>query len=98
MLQIVLHVLEAEEGHAACAVCYSSMEGVCDVRDVCLRLKAVLDALEMLEGMRRVRLCRYGRCLEVPKVLEVVRCVQLCMLEAVEGRLCLLEVLGCSRC
>ena len=29
----------------------------------------------------------------VLKVVEVIRCVLLCMLEAVEGRLCLLEVM-----
>ena len=38
---------------------------------------------------RRCRRCR--RCWRVPKV---IRCVLLCILEAVEDRLCLLEVLG----
>ena len=31
--------------------------------------------------------------MEVPEVVEVMRCVLLCMLEAVEGGLCLREVL-----
>src|SRR6266480_2137461 len=50
-------------------LCATHPSKVCDV---CWRLKLVLYALEMLEGM--------------PGVL-------LCMLEAVEGRLCLLDVL-----
>src|SRR6266480_3942349 len=67
---------------------------------MCWRLEVVLDALEMLEGMRRVLLCMLEvvegeLCLlEVLKVQDVMRCVLLCILEAVEGRLCLLEVLG----
>jgi len=43
------------------------------------------------------RLLRVGsvrwRCCEVLEVPEVIRCVLFCMLEAVEGRLCSLEVL-----
>jgi len=60
-----------------------------------MMLEAVLYALEMLEGMRQLRLCMLGAVegglclLEMP---EVIRCMLLCMLEAVEGRLFLLEL------
>jgi len=46
-------------------------------------LEDVLYAIEILEGMRRVLLC----------LQEVMRCMPLCMLEAVEDELCLLEVM-----
>ena len=71
------------------------------VGDVYWRLEVVLNALEMLDGMRRVLLCvwrlwRGGsacwRC------LEEMRCVLLCMLEVVEGELCLLEAIEAIRC
>ncbi len=55
-------------------------------------MPAVLDVPEVMRCVRRVSsVCR--RCCEVLDVPEVIRCVLLCMLEAVEGELCLLEVL-----
>ena len=51
--------------------------------DACWKLEVVLYPFEMLEGMRRGLLY----------MLEVMRCVLLCMLEAMEGELCLLDVL-----
>ena len=45
----------------------------------------------MLEAVEGGLVC--WRSCEVPEVSEVIRCVRLSMLEAVEGRLCSLEVL-----
>src|SRR6266480_1314896 len=84
-------------------LCATHPSKVCDV---CWRLKVVLYALEMLEGMPGVLLCMLeavegGLCLlDVLEVPEVMRRVLLCMLEVLEvvevmhrALLCLLEVL-----
>ena len=49
------------------------------------------------EVMRSVLLCML-EMLDVMDVPEVMRCVLLCMLEAVDGTLCLLEVLVVWEC
>ena len=62
-------------------------------------LGAVLKVFEVPEVMCSVcwRCLRMGsvccRCCEVLEVPDVIRCVLLCMSEAVESRLCSLEVL-----
>ena len=63
-------------------------------------LEAVLHALEMLEGMRRVLLCMLEAVEDELCLLEVLEApaVMRCILEAVEGRLCLLEVPDVIRC
>ena len=58
---------------------------------------AVQSMLEAMEGMLYLLVLRRDCALstkvpEVPEVLEMMRCVQICMLEAVEGRFSLLEV------
>ncbi len=56
-------------------------------------LEVALDALKMLEGMRRVLLCmlcatRLLKALEVPELSEVMRWVLLCLLEVLEVMYC----------
>ena len=56
-------------------------------------VEVVRNALETLGVMRRVLLCMLEvsevvELLELLEVLEAMRCVLLCILEAVEGRLC----------
>jgi hypothetical protein len=80
MLEVVLHMLETENDvrHVLCATCPWKVRW---------RLDVVFYALGMLEGVRRVllftlevvegELCLLG----VLKVLEVMRCVLLRMLE-----------------
>src|SRR6266480_812653 len=90
---VLLCMLEAVEG-VLCLL--QAVEGTTLFMEL-LEVSEVLEVSEMLEAMRRVlsvcwRPLRVGsvrwRCCEVRDMPEVTRCVLLCMLEAVEGRLC----------
>ena len=59
-------------------------------------LEIVLKVVEIVNGVRCV--LNVSEVLGVPGVPEEMRCVLLCMLEAVEGGFCLLEVSKMIRC
>jgi len=81
---------------AGCSVCSSVFWRRWRASSVCWRLEVAIYALEMPEGMRRVLLrtpeAAEGE-LRSPEVLEMICWMLLCMLEAVDGGLCLLEAL-----
>ncbi len=82
-LEVVLYALEMLEGvrHVYCSVYW--------------RLWSFRNLLEMLEVLDVPEVvCRlYAGGCGMREVLEVMRCVLLCMLEAVDGELCLQEAL-----